>query len=223
MVGLEFVPLGPNPIRHKQRAARNHRLVASNLLAESLAGLEFERIRAASQIADIGSGAGFPGLVLAIALPNARVTLIDRRSQNCEFMRDAIERLGLRNAVVVATRVEEWHEGIGMCEVVTSRKVGRMSAMIELAAPLLRADAVLVLWPGTSDFAKEATAAASGAEASGLRPDRVHTLEVENPDGTKRVKHLYLFEKVDEAAARRAEMAMGAGQLELGPRRSGAS
>ena len=88
-----FVPVGPSQVRIKQRPATDHRRIASNQLADSLAGLEFERVRAASQIADIGSGAGFPGLVLAIALPHARVTLVEKRSQNCEFMRNAIGTL----------------------------------------------------------------------------------------------------------------------------------
>jgi 16S rRNA (guanine(527)-N(7))-methyltransferase RsmG len=198
-----FVPVGPTPTRHKQRAITDHRRAAANLIAESLAGLEVERVRAATQIADIGSGAGFPGLVLAIVLPQAQVTLIERRSQNCEFMADAIERLRLSNAVVATTRVEEWREGVGMCEVVTARKVGRMSHMIELAAPLLQPAGVLVLWPGSSDFSDEATAAASAAEEAGLRHDRVHTLESENPDGTKRLKHVHVYERpVDKALGR---------------------
>ena len=63
--------------------------------------------RARRRIADIGSGAGFPGLVLAAALPDAQVDLIESVGRKCEFMRRAIEAAGIANAEVVYARSEE--------------------------------------------------------------------------------------------------------------------
>ncbi|MGH2955771.1 MAG: 16S rRNA (guanine(527)-N(7))-methyltransferase RsmG, partial [Solirubrobacterales bacterium] len=77
-------------------------------IADSLSALEFEQLREAGRIADLGSGAGLPGLVLAAALPRARVDLIESVGRKCEFMRGAIERTGLANAAVVCERSESW-------------------------------------------------------------------------------------------------------------------
>ena len=63
-------------------------------VADSLSGLEVPELRSAGRIADIGSGAGFPGLALAAALPEARVSLIESVRRKCEFMRRALEAVG---------------------------------------------------------------------------------------------------------------------------------
>ena len=60
-------------------------------VADSLSGLEFEQLRESERIADLGSGAGFPGLVLALALVQVRCDLIESSSRKCEFLRRAIE------------------------------------------------------------------------------------------------------------------------------------
>ena len=78
-------------------------------IADSLSGLEIEPLRSAGRIADLGSGAGLPGLVLAAALP-ARARRPDRvrRAASASSSREAIERMGLANASVVCERSEEW-------------------------------------------------------------------------------------------------------------------
>ena len=107
---------------------------------DSLTGLEVEALVEASRIADIGSGAGFPGLVLAVALPAARVDLIESVGRKCEFMSRAIEAAGIANAEVVNARSEELAAGTGReaFDAVTARAVGRLSTLAELASPLLR-------------------------------------------------------------------------------------
>ena len=74
--------------------------------------------------------------------------------------------------------------GVGACDVVTSRKVGRMKTMVEWSAPLLRPGGAVALLPGTTDFAEdEPAAAAEAAEAAGLRLARVLPLQSENRHG----------------------------------------
>src|SRR5690348_3346033 len=70
-------------------------------VADSLTGLEVSGLREAGRIADIGSGAGFPGLVLAVALPQARVDLIESVGRKCAFMERAIAAAGIENARVI--------------------------------------------------------------------------------------------------------------------------
>jgi 16S rRNA (guanine527-N7)-methyltransferase len=133
-----------------QRAWRVH-------VADSLTGLELEPLSTARKIADIGSGAGFPGLVLAVALPHSRVDLIESVGRKCEFIERAIDVAGITNATVINGRSEELAAGPGRnsYDAATARAVGRLSTLAELAAPLLRTDGVLVAWKGKRDPGEE--------------------------------------------------------------------
>jgi len=61
-----------------------------------------------TDIVDVGSGAGLPGLVIAIVRPTWRVTLVESRQRKCRFLRQAVIELGLSNTAVVAERIEQW-------------------------------------------------------------------------------------------------------------------
>jgi 16S rRNA (guanine(527)-N(7))-methyltransferase RsmG len=205
MVGLvdweqpNFVPQSDPDRRERDRrlAGGAWRLTASGLLTESLAGLELEPVRAARRVADLGSGAGFPGLVLAIALPQARIALIERVPETCGFLRRAVAALELDNVEVVEGAFEEWSEGREACDLVTSRKVGRLNMMVEWAAPLLAPGGAAALWPGPREFSEEERAAApAAAESAGLRLEQVHSLRSRNHGRKRREKHLYLYLKV---------------------------
>src|SRR4051812_11376660 len=100
------------PTRRARRPAERQRHTACSVLADSLAALELEPVRAARRLVDIGSGAGFPGLVLAMALPRAQVTLVERASEKCGFLRRTIEGLRLDNVDVVERYVQRWPEGV---------------------------------------------------------------------------------------------------------------
>ena len=76
-------------------------------VVDSLTGLEVPELRSAQRIADVGAGAGFPGLVLAVALPGAQVDLVESVGRKCEFMRQAIAAAGIANATVLNTRSED--------------------------------------------------------------------------------------------------------------------
>ena len=105
-------------------------------IADSLSGLEIEQLRAAARIADLGSGAGLPGLVLAAKLPDARIDLIESAQRKCDFLGAAIARMGLRNTTVVCERSESWAGGGGReaYDAVTARAVGRLATIAELAS-----------------------------------------------------------------------------------------
>ena len=106
-------------------------------VADSLVALELPEVRGARRIADLGSGGGFPGLVLAIALPDAHVALVESVGRKVAFMQGAIEQLGLPNATAIQARAEEWPQGIGAHDLVTARALAPLSVLIEYAAPLL--------------------------------------------------------------------------------------
>lgn len=144
-------------------------------IADSLVGLEVPELRAARLIADLGAGAGVPGLVLAAALPDVRVVLVEAVARKCEFLRSAVEAMRLPNAEVVWARAEEWTDGIGRCDVVTARALAAMPVLCEYAAPLLRDGGVLVAWKGAVP-ASEAADERTAAEHLGLRAEPVRAV-----------------------------------------------
>jgi 16S rRNA (guanine527-N7)-methyltransferase len=160
---------------------------------DSLTGLEIAELKAAAKVADIGSGAGFPGLVLAVLLPAARVDLIESVERKCKFIRTAIETGGIANASVVHARSEEVASGPNReaYDVVTARAVGRLSTLAELASPLLRENGVLIAWKGRRDPDEEAQLGRA-AESLAMRPERV--LHVGPYAGSKN-RHLHVIRK----------------------------
>jgi len=177
-------------------------------VADSLTGLEFESLENAQRIVDIGSGAGFPGLVLAVALPNAQVDLVESVGRKCGFIQRAIDAAGIANARVFNARSEELAEGDGReaYDAATARAVGRLSTLAELASPLLEDGGVLVAWKGKRDAEEEAQLAAA-AEALAMRPEEVRHV---GPFAGSEHRHLHLVRKIGPTPTklpRRAGMA----------------
>jgi 16S rRNA (guanine527-N7)-methyltransferase len=160
-------------------------------LADSLVALELDVLSAAQKIADLGSGAGFPGLALAVALPGAEFRLVESRARKCAFMEGLLAAAGIANAGVVRARVEEWAEGIGTNDVVLARALAGVGIVVEYAAPLLRVGGTLVDWRGRRDPAAEHL----GLEAArqlGLELAEVRHVE---PYGGARDHHLHVYVK----------------------------
>jgi len=162
-------------------------------VVDSLTGLEVPELLQAERIADVGAGAGFPGLVLAVALPAAQVDLIESVSRKAGFIDRAAGTAGIDNAQALNARSEELAGGAGheAYDVVTARAVGRLSTLAELASPLLRDGGVLVAWKGKRDLDEEAEMERA-AEALAMRPERV--LEVGDRAGSRH-RHLHVLRK----------------------------
>lgn len=162
-------------------------------VADSLTGLEVEELRDSHRIADIGAGAGFPGLVLAVALPEAQIDLVESVGRKCEFMRRAAAQAGIGNVRVLNQRSEDLGGGDGReaYDAVTARAVGRLSTLAELASPLLKPNGVLVAWKGKRDDAEEEQLA-NAAEALAMAPVRV--LDVGDRAGSHH-RHLHVIRK----------------------------
>jgi 16S rRNA (guanine527-N7)-methyltransferase len=172
-------------------------------IADSLAGLGFRELKDASAIADLGAGAGFPGLPLAVSLPRARVDLIEASSRKCEFMRHTMDAAGIANARVICRRSEEWAaapppEGAREAyDVVAARAVGRMATLAELASPLLRAGGVLIAWKGRRDPDEEAELQRAG-ERLAMQAAEVRWV---GPYAGSRNRHLHLVRKLGDTPA----------------------
>lgn len=124
--------------QHAPTAVQGRDLAVYVHLADSLAALDLAAVREASRIADLGSGAGFPGLALAIALPSAAVALVESQRRKCEFLERAIGAAEIANASVVCSRAEGWAEGAAAQDLVTARALAPQAVVLEYAAPLLR-------------------------------------------------------------------------------------
>jgi 16S rRNA (guanine527-N7)-methyltransferase len=175
-------------------------------LADSLVALELSEVRGATAVADLGSGAGFPGLPLAVALPDAQMSCVESNRRKCDFITRASEACGVGNAVAVQARAEEWRDGLEACDLVTARALASMAVVAEYAAPLLKIDGWLVAWRGQRDPEDEAAAARAAAEL-GLEPAPV--LRVEPYPGARH-RHLHLMRKIGptpDRFPRRAGMA----------------
>lgn len=108
-----------------------------------------ELVPGRADVCDIGSGAGLPGLVLAIVRPDVRVTLVEPLLRRTTFLTEAVERLGLDNVEVVRARAEELH-GRREFAVVTSRAVAPLDRLLDWSMPLVRAGGLLLAMKGSS-------------------------------------------------------------------------
>lgn len=188
---VSFDASAPTTVTEPGAVVRDH-------VADSLVALQLDAVRTARSIADLGAGAGFPGLPLAAALPGARVTLVESNGRKCGFIAGAIAACGLTNAAVVQARAEEWREGRESCDLVVVRAVADLAVVAEYAAPLLRLGGTLVAWRGRRD---------ADAEARAGRAARVLGLQVLPPvrvtpyPGAEN-RHLHPMVKVETTPAR---------------------
>ena len=181
----------PTTVRERERAIDVH-------IADSLSGLEVEDVRRARRIADLGAGAGFPGLALAVALPDTEVALVESVGRKCAFIERAIQAAGIGNARVVCARAEEWREGLGAIDLVTARALASLNVIAEYAAPLLRIGGALVAWKGARDAGEERDASAAAAEL-GLEQREIRRVE---PFRGAEQHHLHVYSKVTETPSR---------------------
>lgn len=125
-------------------------------------------------VCDIGSGAGLPGLVLAIARPDLRITLVEPLLRRTTFLEEVVETLGLSQVTVVRGRAEEVRERHGF-DVVTSRAVAPLERLLRWSMPLVAPTGALVAMKGSS-VADEIDVARSTLRKLGCAEPEVLTL-----------------------------------------------
>lgn len=90
-------------------------------------------------ICDLGSGAGFPGLVLAICFPLSQITLIEANGKKCHFLNIIKEKLSLTNVTIINTRVEDYaKKNREIFDIVTARAVAPLKHLLEYGIPLVK-------------------------------------------------------------------------------------
>jgi len=136
-------------------------------------------------VADIGSGAGLPGLVLAIARPDVNWTLVEPMERRVNWLSEQVKDLGLSNVEVLRSRAEEVR-ATGKFDFVTARAVSALRTLIPFTAPLLRDGGELALLKGVNAPA-EIEAAAKQIKKYRLSDVRVEVLGEGVLDETTRV------------------------------------
>jgi len=178
-------PLAPTAIRDPWRVVDDH-------FADSLVALDVPGLRGASRVVDLGSGAGLPGLPLAIALPEIWFVLLESSARKSAFIERAAGVTGVHNVEIVQARAESYREGLGRFDVVTVRALGPLAVVAEYAAPLLRVGGKLIAWRGRLDLAAMADVSRT-VELLGMEVLESSPVQ---PYPASRNRHLTLMSKV---------------------------
>lgn len=134
-----------------------------------------------SRIVDVGSGAGLPGVVLAIARPDCRVCLVEPLDRRVRFLAEVVEALGLSNCRVVRSRAQDVPDDVRGADVVVSRAVAPLGKLAGWCAGLVRPGGLMLALKGSTaedELERDRTEVA----AAGLRLARVDRLD--GPAGT---------------------------------------
>lgn len=115
---------------------------------------------------DIGTGAGFPGLVLKIVFPNLKVTLVDSLNKRITFLKSVIEKLNLKDIEAIHARAEEYIlDKRESFDIVTSRAVANLNTLSELCIPFVKVGGYFV--PMKADVKEELKSAEKGVKTLG--------------------------------------------------------
>jgi 16S rRNA (guanine527-N7)-methyltransferase len=188
---LEHDEHAPTTVRTARAASERH-------LADSLVGLDFNYLIDARVVADLGAGAGFPGLPLAIALPETRFSLVESQRRKCEFLKRLCVAAEVENASVVCARAEEWTAGVGAIDAVVVRALASQPVVLEYAAPLLRDGGALVDWRGKRNKEEERSARLAAQEL-GLELREIRAVR---PFAAATDRHVHVFVKVQPTPPR---------------------
>ena len=106
------------------------------------------------KVLDVGSGAGFPGLVLKLLCPGMELTMLDSQLKRVDFQREVTAALGLENVSILHGRAEEMTELRGQFDVVISRAVAKLAVLNELCMPLVKVGGHFIAMKGPDPTAE---------------------------------------------------------------------
>lgn len=119
-------------------------------------------------LCDIGTGAGFPGMVLKILYPKIKITLVDSLQKRITFLNEVIQQLKIERVKVVHERAEEYARNhLEVFDVVTSRAVSSLSVLLEISVPMIKIGGLFV--PMKGDIAQEIKASKTAIEKMNVK------------------------------------------------------
>lgn len=158
-------------------------------ITDSLVGLS--EIGGGAHLLDIGAGAGFPSMPIAIARDDVRVTALDSTAKKMRFVEDSAKSIGLDNLKTISGRAEEQTALFGKFDVVTARAVSSLSILLELSMPLLKVGGHFLAYKTDES---ELPSAESALKTLGAK--HIRTKSVTLPNGDSRA--ILVFEKLSK-------------------------
>jgi len=161
---------------------------------DSLSLLAFKEFAEAKIIVDVGSGAGFPGLPLAIARPDKSFSLLEANARKCDFIDDAVKLLELHNVRSLRSRAEEATrtEYRDSFDLAVARAVGSLPLVIEYVLPLLKTGGTALLQRGSREEQDESSA----SYVAGLLGGRLENIVPTHSYPGSNNLHVWVFSKV---------------------------
>jgi 16S rRNA (guanine527-N7)-methyltransferase len=156
--GIERGLIGPREVP---------RLWGRHVLNSAVIG---ELIGRESDVVDVGSGAGLPGIPLALARPDLWVTLVEPMQRRVDFLNEVVETLGIANVEVLRSRADEVHP-LGRADAVVSRAVAPLGKLARWCLPLARRGGVMIAIKGQSADEEIERDAKHIRRAGGVRPE----------------------------------------------------
>ncbi|NIN69578.1 MAG: 16S rRNA (guanine(527)-N(7))-methyltransferase RsmG [Anaerolineae bacterium] len=156
---------------------------------------------ASLQVIDVGTGAGFPGVVLKIASPTLRLTLLEATGKKAEFLRALVERLGLADVEVINARAEQLghdRDHRERYDVALARALANMATLAELTLPLVQVGGVVIAQKG-EDPEAEVETARTAIDTLGGQVKEITPVVIPELDGAR---HLVVLKKVSATSAK---------------------
>jgi 16S rRNA (guanine527-N7)-methyltransferase len=181
--------------------------IAIKHFADSLAVLRaVPTLSEIAQVMDVGTGAGFPGMVLKIARPSLQVTLLDSLAKRLTFLSDTIAAIGLEDVKTFHARAEDAGRSLSHREsydLVTARAVASLPTLLEWCGPLVKVGGTFAAMKGAS-ISEELAISQQAAVKMGLRLVEIYPcmLPMVEGDTDPPQRHLLIFEKVGQTPAR---------------------
>ena len=155
-------------------------------VTDSLLGLS--EIPSGAKLCDVGAGAGFPSMPIAIARDDVRVTALDSTAKKMTFIADSARTLGVNNVKTIAGRAEEQRSLFGTFDIVTARAVSALPILLELCIPLLKVGGRFLAYKATDNELDECKTALKV-----LNAQFIHAKSAQLPNGDSRT--ILVFEK----------------------------
>jgi len=149
--------------------------------ADSLLPLAHEEwFKQGARLIDVGTGAGFPGMMLAIARPDMQVTLLDSQRKRCDFLQAVCDKLQLANVTVLHARAEDGARGAlrETMDLAVARAVAPLNVLAEYLLPYVRVGGYALCWKGPA-VREELTAGKKAAVILGARAEELLHLPIE--------------------------------------------
>ncbi len=148
-------------------------------------------------LCDIGTGAGFPGMVLKIVFPNLKVTLVDSLNKRIEFLRGVSEKLGIYNIELVSARAEEYALKNRECfDIVTSRAVASLPILLEYSIPLVKVNGYFIPMKGSKREEEESL------NALKLLNSKIEKIDVFSLPKEESMRTLYVIKKSEKTSSK---------------------